>query len=137
MKHWIIKQEKGRLLFTDWQKADIHDYCLRKENKVVFKLEPVESTRTMQQNKLYWLFIGVICQETGNDPDDMHEFFKQKLLIPEIVKVKGRNGEYEIKKYKSTTQMKKLEFGEYMDKISALTGVPIPDTEAWYQEDIY
>lgn len=130
-----MKQENNKPVLTDFQKADLHDYC-KQHPTTIFRLEPVISTRTMAQNRFYWLYIEVICRETGNDPDDLHEFLKQKLLIPEIVKIKGRNGEYEVKKYKSTTKMNKIEFGEYLEKINALTQVPIPDTEAWFNENI-
>jgi hypothetical protein len=134
-KVWIMKQENGKPVLTDFQKLDLQDYC-KTHPKTIFRLEPVISTRTMAQNRFYWMYLEIICRETGNDPDDLHEFLKQKLLIPEIVTIKGRNGEYEVKKYKSTTKMNKLEFGEYMEKINALTQVPIPNTEEWLQGDL-
>jgi hypothetical protein len=40
----------------------------------------------------------------------------------------------DIKVPQSTTNLKKYEFGDYMDKISALTSVPIPDTESYLRE---
>jgi hypothetical protein len=39
------------------------------------------------------------------------------------------NGE-EIKIPSSTTTLSKIDFGEYLDKIAAETGIPLPDPEA-------
>jgi hypothetical protein len=82
--------------------------------------------RSGQQNSFYWLYLGVIATETGDNADDLHEFFKRKLLPPQFITVRGE----EIKIPASTTDLNKADFGEYMEKICALTGVPIPDPEA-------
>ena len=55
--------------------------------------------------------------------DDLHEWFKRHLLPPRFLKVRGE----ELKVPASTTDLDKVAFGEYLDKICALTGVPLPD----------
>lgn len=132
MKTWLIEQQNNKPHFTDWQLGDFHDYCLA-HPKAKFHLTPIESQRTLAQNAFYHVYLEIIARETGNDPDDLHEYFKEKLLPRKLVKIKGRNAEYDYQKLPSTTKLKKIEFGEYMDKICQLTGVPIPDpAEAGY-----
>lgn len=128
---WNLKQEDGGLIFSDYQIASFHEYC--KDNpKKTFKLSPVESLRTLSQNKLYWLYLGVIERETGNNASDLHEYFKRKLLPPKFIHVFGK----EVKIPSSSTDLKKHEFGEYMDKICAETNIPIPVLEGVGEETI-
>ena len=88
-----------------------------------YRVERVIPKRSLSQNALYWAYLGIIEYETGNNSDDLHELFKRTLLPPKFITVMGK----EIKIPKSTTELSKLEFGEYMDKISAECGVPVPD----------
>lgn len=84
------------------------------------------SKRSNSQNSFYWLYLEVIARETGDDASDLHEFFKRKLLPPKFIKVRCE----EVKIPASTTELGKADFAEYMEKICALTGVPIPDPKA-------
>lgn len=88
-----------------------------------YRLEKVETKRSLTQNRFYWVYLQLIEKETGNDANDLHEYFKRTKLPPKFIKVMGK----EIKVPKSTTELDKLEFGEYLEKICAETGVPIPD----------
>jgi hypothetical protein len=63
---------------------------------------------------------------TGDNADDLHEFFKRKCLPPRFIKAQGQ----EVRIPGSTTDLSKDAFGEYLDKIAALSGVPLPDPEA-------
>lgn len=128
MKSWIIEHKEGRPTMSDWQRADFHDYCI-KNPKAKFKLEVIESTRTMSQNRLYWLYLGVIERETGENASELHEYFKRTFLTPKFIKIRGK----EIEVYPTTTSLKKGEFSEYLEKINADTNIPIPDTEAYHE----
>lgn len=90
--------------------------------KVIVEIELEKSKRSLDQNALYWLYLGVIEKETGNLATDLHELFKRKFLPPIPKKLLG----VEFKIPASTTELSKVEFGEYLDKISAFTEVPIP-----------
>jgi len=90
--------------------------------KVIIEIELEKSKRSLDQNALYWLYLGVIEKETGNLATDLHELFKRKFLPPIPKKLLG----VEFKIPASTTELNKIEFGEYLDKISAFTEVPIP-----------
>lgn len=99
--------------------------CLKENDGKLFKIENQVTTRSLSQNALYWMYLGIIEQETGNVANDMHEYFRRTLLLPVFVKVFGK----EIKIPSSTKGLSKTAFGEYIEKIVAATNVPIPDTE--------
>jgi hypothetical protein len=73
----------------------------------------LKSKRSIDQNKLYWLWLGAAEKETGNYSNDLHEFFKEKFLGFTIKKVFG----VEVKTINSTTKLNTKEFTEYLDKI--------------------
>jgi hypothetical protein len=65
----------------------------------------------------------MIEAETGNNANDLHEYFKRVFLTPRFIKVMGK----EIKIPRSTTDLNKAEFFDYLDKICAESGVAIPN----------
>lgn len=93
--------------------------------KVRVVIEDDKNPRTLKQNAFYWLYLGLIEDDTGNTAEDLHEIFKRKFLKPRFVKFKNE----EVKLPASTTKLDPLDFMEYMDKICALTGIPIPNPE--------
>lgn len=100
---------------------------LRENEGRQYRIEPLIPTRSLSQNKLYWMYLELIEVETGNNADDLHEYFRRTKLPPKFIKVMGQ----EIKIPISTTELTKQEFTEYMDKICAEVNIPIPDTEAY------
>lgn len=87
--------------------------------------------RSISQNSFYWLYLTVISNETGNDAEDLHGFFKRQFLPITEGTITLKDGvHHTYKKLSSTTELSKAEFGEYLDKIYAMTGVPLPDPEA-------
>jgi hypothetical protein len=90
-----------------------------------FEIYRREAKRSSTQNAYYWHYLEVIEAETGNIADDMHEYFRRKLLPPKFIHVNGET----VKIPSSTTELTKVEFGEYLDKICALTNVPLPRPE--------
>ena len=69
--------------------------------------------RTLEQNRLYWLWLTCISQNTGNDKDSLHEYFVSKYLQPELIQV----FEKMIYKRLSTTTLDTKKFTEYLNKI--------------------
>ncbi len=90
-----------------------------------YKIERIVPVRSLSQNAFYWAYLGTIEKETGNNSNDLHEYFKRTLLAPKFINVMGK----EIKIPASTTDLTKVQFGEYLDKISAESGVPLPTRE--------
>lgn len=78
-------------------------------------IEEYDPKRSTQANRRYWLVIGAIAKETGNDKDEVHEFFKQKFLGERVVEIAGERATVR----PSTTRLKKHEFNDYMEKVEA------------------
>ena len=88
--------------------------------------------RTIPQNRLYRLWLVCISHETGNDVDDLHEYFKRKYLEPKEVNIFGS---VEIRY--TTTDLTTAQFKEYLDKIQVFAStelaitLPDPDDKIW------
>ncbi len=124
MKSFIGIIKKGEIKWNN--EYGVYTLCKDFDGRKVH-MELVEENRTLSQNNFYWLYLGVIENETGNLADDVHEFAKRKFLTPKFRKVSIGGITTEIKIPGSTTDLKKGEFSEYIDKISAWCGVQIPD----------
>lgn len=96
--------------------------CAENEGRWV-NIEVEQSKRSLSQNNYYWLYLGVIEQETGQNANDVHEWAKRRFLPPRFIKVQGQ----ELKIPASTTDLDKATFTAYLDKIASETGVPLPD----------
>lgn len=71
--------------------------------------------RTLSQNKLYWLWINCIAAETGNRPDDIHDYLKEKFLPKRTIDIFGNAKDIPI----STTQLNTKQFTNYLNAIDA------------------
>lgn len=135
---FLAQARDGKLDFgSKFNLARLRDTLKKKEGKY-FRLEEQESLRTTQQNRFYWFYLGIVERETGNLAKDIHEWAKREFLPPEYIKINVGGKIIERKIPASTTKLKKIPFGEYLDKISAITEVAIPDPEtemAKFRED--
>lgn len=72
--------------------------------------------RSNNQNALMWKWIGEVAthvsEATGYESDEVHNFFKQKFLAPQFVKI----GDEEVP-YWTTTKLSTAEMSNYMDAI--------------------
>ena len=87
------------------------DSIFAQEKRVTIVI--TKEQRTLDQNRLYWLWLTCISQNTGNDKDSLHEYFVSKYLQPELVQV----FEKMIYKRLSTTLLDTKQFTEYLNKI--------------------
>lgn len=127
---FLFKAKEGGMEFgSAFNKARLKQHLKENEGRI-YRIEPEVNTRTLSQNKLYRLFLNAIEFDTGQPADDIHEWAKRKFLPPRIIKVNGE----EMRIPGTTTTLNKQEFSDYMDKISAQVGVPIPDTESYLKE---
>lgn len=130
MQTFIFKSNKGVWDFgSEFNYKRFISYLKENDGKE-FRIEPLIRTRSLSQNNLYWMYLEIIERETGNNANDLHEYFRRTLLAPITLKVMNK----EIKIPKSTTDLKKNEFSDYMEKICATTNIPIPDTESYLRE---
>jgi len=115
--------KEGKLNFgSQFNEARFRSWLKDMEGKEV-KISKIDRSRTILQNRFYWEFLNIISRETGDDPNSLHEYLKRKLLPPVFITVRGE----EIKIPASTTKLSKIEMGEYIDRISALVEIPVPD----------
>jgi len=93
--------------------------------------------RSISQNNLYWLWLTCIEQETGNNRDELHDYFRAKFLGAEEVQVFDET----IIRLVSTTKQDTLEFKRYLDKIQMFASmelhISLPDPEDKYWSDFY
>lgn len=85
--------------------------------------------RSLDQNSLYWLWLGIISRETGNDTDQLHEAFKQMFAEAQVAEVFGRTVTTH-----STAKMKVGEMSEYLDRVYAFAAsegiiLPLPEDQ--------
>lgn len=121
-----IEKGTGRISINS---AILKRFIERNQGKWV-DIIPRNPKRSLTQNAYYWVYLNVISEETGNDIDDLHEFFKHKYLPFKTITIKGKKGEHTFKRITSTSELSKNDFGEYLDKICAATGIPLPDPQA-------
>lgn len=126
---FLFKIKNKELDFgSDYNRARWNDFLSHNEDKWVRIQKPTDN-RTNQQNNYYWLYLGIIAAETGNIEEELHEFFKKQFLPRKFAVIKGKGSDHEVEMIKSTTKLSKIEFGDYLDKICAMTDVPLPDPE--------
>jgi len=99
------------------------------------------SARSVQQNKLYWLFLEWILEHGGLkdeylSTDELHECLKGRFLAKRI----KTNFGFETLKIGSTTELDKTAFAEYINKIDkAVVEYCKVDTSGFWEEykDMY
>jgi hypothetical protein len=76
--------------------------------------------RSVEQNAFYWTFLTWLISEGGLDqyltPEELHDDLKGHFLMVKTTSDKG----ILVIKEKSTTELSKVEFGNYLDKIDKL-----------------
>lgn len=96
-------------------------------DKVTISITNEKLKRTENQNRYYWLYLGMISAETGNDIDDLHTLFKGLFLGKAIVEVLG----HKVRQVRSTTELSTGQFVEYIQRIEEKTGILSPPVEEW------
>ena len=93
--------------------------------------------RTPPQNRTYWMYLACIEAETGQDKDDLHNFFRKKFLPCETVNF----GADELTKRTSTKKLTTVQFKDYTDRIVAFAAtelsIILPDPNDLIFEQFY
>jgi len=93
------------------------------------EVKPFVKKRSNQQLGLYWKWLAIIADETGNDKDDLHDFFKAKFLEPETREVMGTA----VMRYSTDGDAARMT--RYMDKVMAFVTsqlgiyLPLPEDQ--------
>lgn len=93
--------------------------------------------RSIPQNRLYWLYVTCIADETGNSKEDIHNHLKQTFLKVEDVII----GNASIAKTISTTKLNTSMMANYINQIvvwaSSECGIILPDPADYVWEQFY
>ena len=123
----VIKRKDNKKVLV-WNSPDFVRYQIEMFDvgtKITAYLSNKKPKRSLQQNNFYHLYKQLISDETGQPVDALHVLFKGKFLSKGITEVLGEK----VRVVKSTTELTKLEFVEFLERIEALVEIPIPDTE--------
>lgn len=81
--------------------------------RVVITVSEWKPKRSLCQNRLMWKWLSELSDQTGNDVDALHEYFKRRFLGCDSLEVMGEVVEIP----KSTTKLKVGEMAGYLTKI--------------------
>ena len=97
-----------------------------------FELSQRRRVRTISQNRLERLWLTCIADETGNDSNELHDYFKEKWIESKEVIMFG-----EKKLIYSTRHLNTIQFKQFLDKIQIFANtelgiiLPIPEDKNW------
>lgn len=116
---------KMRLLAPDYYSTELKKFKVGEE--VTCFISSRRPKRSDAQNRYYWgVYLPAIAKETGeNNLESLHTLFKGLFLTTGIVDVLGKK----VRLTKSTTDLSKNDFTEYIMKIEAETGVQAPPVD--------
>ena len=102
------------------QKDKAISFIERIDKEMICEVRKDKRNRSTVQNAYYWFLLTMLEQETGNDKDSFHAYFKYKYLREEcIIYAIGGNKAVtdEFETDKSTTKLTTIEFEDYLEKI--------------------
>ena len=120
-------------------KAKVIDYIgkLPEEKKYLIEIKLKRDRRSIDQNRLYWLWLNCIMDETGNQKDDLHVYFKQRFLGVENRYLFGENIVLE----KSTAKLDTKQMTDYLDRVQQFAntelGILLPNPDDLYFQEFY
>lgn len=82
--------------------------------RVQLTIEKLKSSRSAEQNRLWWMYITILSKELGYSKDEIHEIAKFKFLKCE--KVNERTGEI-FEYLGSTAKLSKSEFADLVTEL--------------------
>ena len=104
--------KKGSIVFDDKAKFfnDLNKFD--DDIKIIIEIREAKDVRTNAQNRLWWKWIEIISDETGNQKEEIHSILKYKFLLrEEIIDGEIHQG------LKSTTTLTKEEFNKLTNDV--------------------
>jgi len=92
-----------------------------------------KSKRSDKANNLYWKWVGIIANETGNEKDVVHKFFAKRFLGYDVKEF----GNDKIAVVKKTSNLNTEDFSIYMTHVAAFASqelgivLPSPDDQLY------
>lgn len=126
-----VVDERGRKAALEY----IQKLSLNKKYSIEIKVQ--REQRSLPQNKLYWLYLACLQDETGEHKDNLHEYFKSKFLGVDERECFGTRFYLP----NTTTKLDTLQFKNYLDRIQEFAnvelGITLPDPKDLYWIDFY
>lgn len=138
-----IKAEKSKpfLLYPGSLWQPIADNAIKTiselDRKKKWEIEVRESkdTRTNQQNRYLWgVVYKLLSDETGNDPEDLHEYFLGEHFGWEEVTVLGKKKLRPKRRSRNSEKDIFFEFVEFIRRRAAMNGYYIPDPDPYWRQ---
>jgi hypothetical protein len=123
-------------IYNEKQRDIFIENLLKKPIKNGYSIDEkyITKKRSNDQNSLYWLWIACICDEIGENSNDLHEILCEKFLP---IKEKVILGVTKVERT-STKKLDTLQFKHYLDKIQVFAlselGINLPNPEDRYFE---
>jgi len=97
----------------NWRPVSDYTKTLNSNDTFSVEIKPYRSTRSLEQNRLYWMWLSCIQEETGQIRDDIHVYLKQEFISFEYKPIFGK----QVSVYKSTKELNTKEFTVYLDTV--------------------
>lgn len=78
------------------------------------EIKPYRRSRSVEQNRLYWMWLHAIADYTGHDDEELHLIFREALLGYEPIEIRGER----VHTLKSTTELTVRQFTEYLNRVA-------------------
>ena len=128
MKAKVFNIEQLKDTFNKIAKADL-------SKGFVIEWKRFKKIRSNDQNALYWMWLTCLEQETGQEKNSLHDYFREKYLQVTYEQV----FDSERKILQSTTKLDTVAMKNYLDKIQVFAAtelaVTLPDPEDRYFEE--
>ena len=130
------------MIFTVRSEADktaVKSYIerLKPEKQYSVEISVKKDQRSIQANRLYWLWVSCLESETGNDKEILHHELRMMFLPRKQGMLNGRQVEIP----GSTAGLDTGQFKQYLDKIQVFAaselGVHLPDPDDLIFESFY
>lgn len=129
MKKKIKKKYKIDSGYSVGKAKELIDWAYRQDRSYYIEVGKVEPLRSIPQNKLYRMWLNTIADETGNDCECLHGYFKGAFLERGEIIIKGQTISVE----PTTTSLGAKGFSKYLEDIKGYCwhelGITLPDPE--------
>lgn len=125
---FIVNKVSGQADLADLQGWLNRRISLLKNGKYLIKIEPYSEKRSVNQNRLMWLWFACIANETGNSKDDIYLVYTHKFLQKEVI---FQN--VAIKTTERTSSLDTFRFTKFLDQVQADSaselGIQLPNPD--------
>lgn len=123
----VVTPKNGSPNFSVTQNGILRQWLRKNEGKKVnITFDTRVPKRSDAQNRYLWgVYYPLLSEDLGYTIHELHTLFKGMFLTEDIKEVMGKK----VRLTKSTAELNKSEFSEYIMEIEAYTEIPAPPVE--------